>query len=504
MPELTVGRELQLQNQGISMLQQSPANVTEIIVPADMCAGCGVCAGVCPSKSLIMTMHEGAYKPVLASRCLSKCTVCLTVCPFYSHDLSRDNLSRVAFGSQVGIKLDPIAGYYLESFVGYSNVDDHRTRGASGGMATWVMEYLLNSGEVDRIIAVRERDTDRMGSPLFEMAILDDIGDVRNAAGSKYHPVEISTCLREILKDKEGHRYAIVGLPCLLYSVRLAMQRYGRLRKQIVYLLGLVCSHSSSAYYTEAMSAWAGLSPLSIRTAKYRLKQGPGASWDYGFRAQSSSGKWSRQVGSLETYSHLRGRFYFALNACNYCEDVFAELADITFMDAWLPEYLADLRGTSILLVRNAQIASTLVAGMGDQSCKLRPCSIEDVKRSQDSVIERKREDIRQYLRFATECGSWVPALRSPLSETLSDADRRKIRCRLRTIRASRRIWSHYRKFPRFMLPLFFGIVDIYAGGLFYALKWLLIMLKKKVSRQLSVARHRISEFRTPSRQVRE
>lgn len=31
--------------------------------------------------------------------------------------------------------------------------------------------------------------------------------------------------------------------------------------------------------------------------------------------------------------------------ACNYCDDVFAECADVTCMDAWLPEYSQDHRG---------------------------------------------------------------------------------------------------------------------------------------------------------------
>ena len=45
---------------------------------------------------------------------------------------------------------------------------------------------------------------------------------------------------------------------------------------------------------------------------------------------------------------HLWHYQYFKHNACNFCDDVFGETADITFMDAWLPEYVRDYKGTSL------------------------------------------------------------------------------------------------------------------------------------------------------------
>ena len=44
---------------------------------------------------------------------------------------------------------------------------------------------------------------------------------------------------------------------------------------------------------------------------------------------------------------------YFKLNPCNYCDDVFAELADVVFMDAWLPKYSKDPLGHSLVINRN-------------------------------------------------------------------------------------------------------------------------------------------------------
>jgi len=38
---------------------------------------------------------------------------------------------------------------------------------------------------------------------------------------------------------------------------------------------------------------------------------------------------------------------FFKLNACNFCDDIFAELADVVFMDAWIDPYIYDSKGTN-------------------------------------------------------------------------------------------------------------------------------------------------------------
>ena len=50
------------------------------------------------------------------------------------------------------------------------------------------------------------------------------------------------------------------------------------------------------------------------------------------------------------------GRRLFAQKCCNYCSDVFADQADITFMDAWLPEYKEETEGTSMMIVRSKEL----------------------------------------------------------------------------------------------------------------------------------------------------
>ena len=47
------------------------------------------------------------------------------------------------------------------------------------------------------------------------------------------------------------------------------------------------------------------------------------------------------------------------LRSCLFCDDVFAELADATFMDAWLPEYAADRCGTNLVICATKSLATS-------------------------------------------------------------------------------------------------------------------------------------------------
>lgn len=459
-------------------------NVLDIVVPADMCIGCGVCAGVCPVGSLEMKMIHGEYKPFLIGKCLPNCHLCLVSCPFYDHESHHYDLATSCFHQETEIKQDPAVGYYIDAYIGYSNVNGQRERGASGGMVTWLLERLFNTGEIDRVVAVQPRLDGN--APLFEFSVLDSVTAIRKVSGSRYYPVEISKPLRLIRMDKANHRYAIVGLPCLVKGVRRAMEQNGNLRKRIVYLIGLTCGLCPSAYYTEVLSAWAGVAPANVRTAGYRFKEGSKCGQDYGFRAQRHDGTWSRQVGFIETYGHIWGRYYFCHNACNFCDDVYAELADAGFMDAWLPSLLSDTQGTSIIVIRNSRLRDILVTGIQQGTCILERCSIEDVKNSQDAQIFEKKIAIRQRIAVVQGEGKWVPKMRiqGDATENVSPVELKRIVCRFRTIRGSKIIWRYFRRLPPSILPFFFMLVDSYASGLTYGVKSFIRIAKKRLSKK--------------------
>ena len=201
------------------------SNVVKSLVDNGLCIGCGMCAGICPKGRLEMRFNErGEYNPVeLKSSvpCSEKCSLCYQVCPAHGDTKNETNIGRELYGDVDGMQYRSETGYYLSSYLGYSNSNGHRKNGASGGMATWTLETLLNNGEVDAVACVgRTNESDRF----FEFRICTTTDDIRQCSSCAYYPVEISPIIQHIMEN-EG-RYAIIGLPCVCKAVRLAQDRF--------------------------------------------------------------------------------------------------------------------------------------------------------------------------------------------------------------------------------------------------------------------------------------
>ena len=454
-------------------------NVCDIIVPADMCVGCGICAGICPANCLQMRTRAGEYNPVLTAPCLSKCDLCLRACPFADHGDTISQLAAQSFEGMGGMERHPVVGHYLDCLMGWSLVPGMRECSASGGMATWTLERLMRNQDVDRVVAVVAGDAS--GGPLFRAAVLTSVTEIRQAASTRYYPVEFSDPLKRILAEKEDHAYAIVGLPCFIQGFRRAMNSNTRLRRRVCYLFALACGQCPSMHYTEALTAWSGMKVSQPRIVGYRFKDGTGDAQNFIFRAQDSGGKWSKPVGFDAVYNCLWGRKYFSLNPCGFCDDVFGELADATFMDAWLPSCMKDTRGTSMVVVRNQRLAGLYESGIERGECHLRPVSAVEVEETQMAAVKEKREHIRARLAWRRERGEWLPKMRSVPVESLSAQARRSVTRRMRRIRASKRLWPLARRLGAGLsLPVFILLVEGTAEGVLQSLRALRIYFRER------------------------
>lgn len=189
------------------------------IAKHDLCIGCGLCAAMCPDKALKMQFNKyGEYNPVIADECTTECGLCLKVCPFTDSGENEDTIGQRLYGNIPGIQHLPETGYYLASYVGYS--EKYRPTSASGGIATWLLETLLSERIVDYVICVAPT-----GDPyrLFTFQTFHSPEDVISGSGSAYYPVEMSNVIRHVLNHPG--RYAITGLPCFIKAIRLAQQR---------------------------------------------------------------------------------------------------------------------------------------------------------------------------------------------------------------------------------------------------------------------------------------
>ena len=354
-----------------------------------LCIGCGVCATACPANRISMPFSKrlGAFQPdETLTTCDRACGICEKVCPFVPENSSTPDLTHELFGSTESINHDDVLGYYLSTYVGYSV--DHRPTSASGGLATWLLETLINTGEIDHVICVGPAE---QSPTLFSYRVCGSVEEIRACSSSCYQPVEISQALRHVL-DHEG-RYAITALPCMAKALRLAMRVNPRLKSRIHYILGLTCGQMKSRHFVDYISTHfvKRKNPTSVQ---FRIKRSdhPASDYAYRFLYQEPDDKThSYEVGWSDGIDHVFCDRWFTLEACDYCDDVFAECADAVFMDAWLPDYEKDWQGHTLVVTRNAKIAALLNQGMVDGTVKCEDISHERVIDSQRGVVFQKR-----------------------------------------------------------------------------------------------------------------
>ncbi len=352
------------------------------VIGKEFCCGCGVCAGVCPTHALSMQWNEaGEYHPYIVNEC-TECGMCLHLCPFENTNPNEDEIGTKLFSQITNIQHKSETGYYLSSYVGAVTSDTKRLQSASGGLATWFLKELLMKNIADAVICVRKSI---VPEKLYEFFIAETEDDIDTSSGSAYYPTEMSGVVREILETPK--RYAVIGVPCFVKALRLAQSKNKKLRDRIVCIAGLTCGKMKSTKFTEAVAKLSGLDE-EISSVHFRTKSMDRPANQFAFAYTGVNGSetsiiWNDGIGQIWSAKQ------YNIPVCNFCDDIFAECADVTFMDAWLPEYTKDSRGTSLVIVRSEQANDVFKSG---NDISIEPISIEKVMASQRGVIQNKRE----------------------------------------------------------------------------------------------------------------
>ncbi len=157
-------------------------------------------------------------------------------------------------------------------------------------------------------------------------------------------------------------------------------------------LLGLVCGQQRSKWFAEYLVRRAGLTMETVRRVSFREKRDTQPTTLSHFAAWTTGSKTPAFLERSDGYGRAWAQSYFKQDACNYCDDVFAELADATFMDAWLPGFQDDPRGTSIAITRSPISRDVLADGLQSGALDIAAMDISRVIRSQAGCLRLKRD----------------------------------------------------------------------------------------------------------------
>lgn len=377
------------------------------------CIGCGACAYLDPSFQIVRN-EDGCNQALMGDLSLEMQVKTSEICPFTS-SLNEDMLGKTLFASQDNVRHDEYLGYWLNAYAGYVQADGWRDRGSSGGMVSWMAAKMLEDGLVDAVVHVKDGpDPDHM----YTYQISHTVEELSQGAKSKYYPIEMSSAL-DYVREHEG-RYLFIGIPCFVKAVRLLARADSILAERIKYCLGLVCGHLKSDFF-EKSEAWEAGVPLDdIERVDFRYKTPGSPASDYSIEVRRKDGGEPviKRTADLSTTNWGLG--YFKYNACDYCDDVLAETADMTCGDAWIPKYVSDGAGCNVVVVRNHDILD-LIDRHRDELV-LHDSDAVEIYQSQAAGFRHRRQGLAYRLDVHKRRGEWTPTKRvKPSLEGISE-----------------------------------------------------------------------------------
>ncbi len=409
------------------------------IVEGGYCIGCGACSAATHSALPMQLSPIGTYRPsfaALANLSAEQTEQAVTVCPFSNVGPNETEIGQTLYRESATFDLR--LGYYAELCVGHVSEVPYRERGSSGGVLTWILVELLATGAVDAVVHVK-RVKSGDDNTLFRYAISRTISEVQNGAKSRYYPIELSGVLDEI-RTKPG-RYVVVGLPCFIKAVRRLTRVDETLQQRILYCVGLVCGHLKSQAFADSLAWQVGIQPGQLHQIDFRVKLPDRPSGDYGVQLIG---------GGIDTIRPIRellganwGHNFFRYSACDFCDDVFAETADMAVGDAWLPEYEQDSGGNSVVVVRHPHLQALVRQGVADKRLHFDAVDADKIAQSQAGGLRDRREGLAYRLYLKKRSQKWAPQKRvEPEHRHLTSQRARVYAARSVAGQASHKLWQ--------------------------------------------------------------
>jgi len=416
------------------------------VVENDLCIGCGACVQACPSKALDVGWNNHGFLVATSNdnRC-DGCGACIEVCPFNPDPgptYKDENGLAATFLAEAPEHHSKIGNYH-SIYAGYSK--KHRETSSSGGIATFLYEKLFEKGLIDHVVTVGESEA---AGTHYQYLIVSNKADLPRISKTRYHPVTLATALEKI-KQLEG-RVAISGVGCFIKAIRLAQDKDPVLKDKIFFLVGIICGGVKSKFFTDYLAGRAGAALNDFSSPEYRVKDPASTAMDYGFSCTDNPSNTTKLIKMREV-GDMWGTGLFKANACDFCDDVTTELADISLGDAWLKPYNEDGSGHNVIVSRSTIANRILQEGLVSGELELEILPQEQFLASQLGSFNHRHDGMSTRIEMTKRAGDVAPPTRvnsnkQPYYLRLVQKSRRKTRL------SSLKIWAEYKDSSKFDL----------------------------------------------------
>lgn len=313
---------------------------------------------------------------------------CLKVCPFNpdERDPARNEDGLGQRFLPEATHSDPQLGRYIGLYAGHAS--QHRLNASSGGLATHVFDALLRGKWVEHIVSVGPSETE---DSHYTYVVTSQAADLPNVAKTKYYPVTLAEALMQI-RQLPG-RVAVSGVACFVKALRLAQTEDPALKEKIPFVVGIICGGVKSSFFTDYLATKAGASLGHVGSPDYRVKNERSSAGDYAFSCTDLRVNTQKSV-RMQSLGDMWGTGLFKANACDFCDDVMTELADISLGDAWIQPFSRDGRGNSVIVTRSNLAETLMREGMQSGALALSALSQETMVSSQQGSFNHRHDGL--------------------------------------------------------------------------------------------------------------
>lgn len=378
----------------------------EDTIARGMCIGCGTCSVVTKGAIPLELNRYGMYVASLDSATEAETRLASRVCPFSDEAPNEDELGAPTDGGNA-LPLDPRVGRYGRIFAGRHSSEDYLMGSSSGGLTSWLLQQLQEQNLVDAVIHVGRNDD---GGRLFQYTISSEMESVAAQRKSQYYPTTLRDVLRIAAAEKK--RYALVGVPCFIKAARQLCRQDPALNESIHFFVGLVCGHLKSPFFAESLAWQVGVSPDHLEAVDFRMKHEGRLASDYDFGARPRGSDEFARRRTKDLVGGNWGHGAFQPEACNFCDDIFAETADVVFGDAWLLKYMKEWRGTNVVVTRHSVIDQIFENGRQTGVIDIEEISLDSAAQTQAGGFRHRRDGLAVRLADDIDAGLSVPRKR--------------------------------------------------------------------------------------------
>jgi coenzyme F420-reducing hydrogenase beta subunit len=388
--------------------------VLDLVVKNDLCIGCGLCTYKCVNNALAMGWDDNGFLvPRLIDTCNSDGS-CIIVCPFNpfpEKDVQTEDELSEMFLKDATLTHSKV-GRYHGIYTGYA--DEFRLSSSSGGLATFICCEILERGTVNHVFSVKESSIS--GAP-YEYNISSSRKELLTASQTKYYPVTLSTVFSKI-NELDG-KIAIVGVACFIKAIRLAQHYDSVLKEKIPFVVGIICGGVKSRFFTEYLAAKVDIPKNQFYKPEFRIKDLNSAASDYSFGCIDYKDNQKKTI-KMSTVGDMWGTGLFKANACDFCDDVTTELADISVGDAWLQPFVNDSKGTNVIVTRSALADKIVREGIVLKNIYVKELSLGDFLSSQQGSFNHRHTGLAYRISQTLKKNQLVPPKRFNNVTTLS------------------------------------------------------------------------------------